>query len=67
MGNIILYTIGCTKCDILKEKLENKNIIFNIIDDENILRELGFDKFPKLSVNGNIMDYPDAVKWVNSQ
>ena len=65
--NVILYTIGCSKCYVLKEKLEAKNIAFDIVDDEDTLRDLGFDKFPKLSVDGKIMEYTDAVKWVELQ
>ena len=64
---IILYTIGCDKCDILKEKLESKDIEFTIFDNEEDLKSMGFDKFPVLEVDGTRMDYGDAVKWVNAQ
>lgn len=67
MNNIIVYTIGCVKCDILEEKLQAKNIKYTTINDEKIFNELKIDKFPVMSIDGKLYEYGDAVKWVNSQ
>jgi len=63
--NIILYTIGCPKCKILESKLKSKSINFTMVSDEKILEEKGFDLLPVLEVDGKIMNFSDAVKWVN--
>ena len=72
MGSkIILYTTGCEKCSILKKKLEGKNIPFETISDENILKEelfikRGFKFMPILQVNDKFMEFIEANKWVNN-
>lgn len=68
MNDVIFYTIGCPKCNILETKLKEKNISFTTVSDEKDLIAKGFgDKtFPLLEVNGNIMGFSQAVKWVNN-
>ena len=62
-----LYTIDCPKCEILEAKLNDKNIKFEKITDEDIAKSLGIDTFPVLEVNGELLKFSDANKWVNSQ
>lgn len=63
---IKLYTNHCRKCEILTAKLKEKNIIFDIEDNEDVLLSLGFDFMPVLEVNGDRLEYGDAIKYVNS-
>jgi len=64
---IIFYTIGCPACNILKTKLDSKHIDYLTIDDLSnpILKTV--ETFPKLDVDGEMMSYAAAIKWVNSQ
>ena len=62
-----LYSNNCPKCEILESKLKDKNIEFEIINDEEIFRSLNIDKFPVLEVDGNLLQFSEANKWVNSQ
>ena len=64
---VTLYTIGCPKCEILKEKLERKKINFNIVSDIETLTEKNYVLLPVLEVDGSVMNYYDAVRWVNEQ
>ena len=63
---IKLYTNHCRKCEILTAKLQEKNISFEIEDNEEILLALGFDFMPVLEVDGERLDYMAAVNYVNS-
>jgi hypothetical protein len=63
---IKLYTNHCRKCEILTTKLKEKNVIFEVIDDEETLTNLGFDFMPVLEVDGKRLEYMDAIDYVNS-
>ena len=64
---IIMYSTGCPKCEILKEKLDAKEISYDLVTDVEEMKKLGITKVPMLSVDGNLMQYRDAVKWVNNK
>lgn len=63
---IKLYTNHCRKCEILTTKLKEKNVSFEVEDDEETLLSLGFDFMPVLEVDGTRLGYGEAVKYVNS-
>lgn len=68
MESITVYTIHCPACNVLEKKLKNKNIIYNIIDDEDILNELNIDNFPMMRINdGPLLNYKEAREWVDAQ
>ena len=67
MNNITLYTIGCGKCVILEKKLNEAGIDYKICEDQKIMEEKGFDFMPVLEVDGQIMNFGEAVKWVNER
>ena len=64
---ITLYTIDCPKCKILEKKLEQANIKYETCKDTNIMTEKGFDFMPVLDVDGQVMNFGEAVKWVNER
>lgn len=66
MKSVILYTTHCPKCNILKAKMDEKEICYNIIDDITIMQEKGFMMAPILEVNGECLDFKKAVDWVNN-
>lgn len=66
-NNVILYEHGCPRCRVLKMKLDQKNIKYETVDDIEIMKSKGFTEAPKLEVNGEIMDFKDAVEWVKEQ
>lgn len=66
--NVIkLYQHGCPNCLRLKAKLDNKKITYENITDKDLMISLGFKSAPKLEVNGEIMDFKQAMKWVEEQ
>lgn len=64
---IVLYSTHCPRCNVLEKKLNNKKIKYDIVDDENEIIKLGIDIVPMLKVNDELMNFGQAVKWVNSQ
>lgn len=64
---MILYTQGCIKCDVLKKKLEQKGLSFTI-ESNNFqkLIDAGIDYMPVLEVNGKLLQFNDAIKYLNS-
>lgn len=63
---IKLYTNHCRKCEILTAKLQEKNISFEIEDNEDTLLALGFDFMPVLEIDGEKLNYLAAITYVNS-
>ena len=52
-----LYTMdNCPKCKMLKQKLEDKHIEIEIINDYDVLCEKGIESVPVLEVNGEKMN-----------
>ena len=64
---IKMYTIECPKCMVLEKKLIAKGIEFTKIMDTKIFSELGIDLFPMLEVNGELLDFSNAIKWINEK
>ena len=64
---IILYSTNCPKCKILEKKLTEKNNKFtknnNVID----MTELGSDQVPVLSIDGKLLSFVEANKWINER
>jgi glutaredoxin-related protein len=64
---IILYSTGCPKCNILKKKLDLKDINYETVTDINIMQAKGFDLMPVLQVGSRVFDFKSAVDWINQQ
>lgn len=67
MSRVILYTIDCPKCRVLEAKLNSKKIQYDTVKDENLMLKLGFDEMPILYVEGDKLDYKQAINWIERQ
>lgn len=67
MTMITLFTIDCPKCKILEKKLEQAGVKYEVCRDREIIASQGFDLMPVLDVDGQIMNFGEAVKWVNER
>ena len=65
--SIILYEHGCPKCRILKMKLDQKGIVYETVNDVEIMKEKGFLEAPQLEIGDTIMNFTEAVKWIGEQ
>ena len=67
MGKVILYEHGCPKCKILKMKLDQKGIVYETVNDVEIMKAKGFSEAPKLEVENVIYGFKEAVEWIKEQ
>lgn len=64
MGKVILYEHGCPKCKILKMKLDQKGVVYETVNDIEVMKVKGFTEAPKLEVDGVVYGFKEAVEWV---
>ena len=65
--NVIMYSTGCPKCNVLKSKLDSKSIPYVVVSDVSSIIAKGIPTVPVLEVNGNMMDFKTAVDWINER
>lgn len=65
--NIIFYSTHCPRCKVVEMKLKQKNISYSEVNDPDEMIKLGLKSAPALSVDGELMDFSAAVKWINAQ
>lgn len=63
---VILYSTGCPKCKVLKTKLDNKGIEYEIVNDTDEMLRLGMTTVPCLGIDGEIKDFKESVDYINS-
>lgn len=63
---IVLYSTGCPRCKVLETKLNQKNVKYVVCDDLREMERKAISTVPCLEVEGEILDFGIAVKWVNS-
>lgn len=57
---------GCGRCQILKEKLINKQIAFDIVEDMDTMKEHNITTVPVLQVNNDVyLQYAQANQYIN--
>ena len=64
---MILYSTGCSKCKVLKEKLDQLHIEYTVCDDTDIMFAKGFLSVPMLEVDDKIMTFNEAIKWLKEK
>ena len=66
---VILYSNDCPRCRVLKKKLTDKHVVFETQSDMTQVYEFGLTELPVMVVkeneNASVMQFADAVKWVN--
>ena len=62
---VILYSTGCPKCEVLKKKLEQKEVNYSTVCSVEEMAALGITTVPVLGVDDNLLEFGQAVEWVN--
>lgn len=65
--NVILYSTGCPKCNILKKKLADAQIDYTVVEDIDVMLSKGLRDVPWLEVDGVLMNFIDSSKWINER
>lgn len=66
MLQITLYSTHCPKCNVLEKKLMQKNIVYDEVNDIEVMKKKGYLTLPVLEIDGVGMEFKAAVEWVNS-
>jgi glutaredoxin len=64
LNNVILFSNGCPRCKVLKQKLDDKQIKYTINEDFDELIENGLQTAPVLKVDDNYYQFGEAVKFI---
>lgn len=65
---VTIYTTDtCPRCKILKEKMKAKGVEYKEVQDIIIMSAKGISTVPVLEVDGDMMDFSKANKWVNEK
>ena len=65
---ITIYTTStCPKCKILKKKLQEKGIEYKEFSDEDEMQRMGILSVPVMDVDGEQLDFPAAIKYINER
>ena len=66
MNKAILYSTGCPKCNVLKAKLKQKNIDY--VENNNVdeMQKMGITTVPMLMINSDLLNFVEAVEYINS-
>lgn len=67
MSKIVLYSNHCPQCKVLESKLKSNNITFSTIEDIDLMIEKGFRSMPMLQIGDDILNYAEALQWVNQK
>ena len=51
---VILYSTGCPKCNVLKAKLDNKNIKYDVVSNVDIIMSKEISTVPVLEIDGQL-------------
>lgn len=64
---IKLYSTHCPQCNALETKLQRAGIEYEICDDRELMLARGFKAAPILETEEGVMNFSQAIKWVNSK
>ena len=62
---IIFHSSHCPKCKVLEMKLQKKGIQYEENNDVDVMIAKGLTMAPALEVDGKMLDFAEANKWIN--
>lgn len=65
--SVVLYSTSCPRCSVLEKKLSMAKIEYDIVNDADLMVEKGFTSVPMLEADGKVMDFREAIEWVNDK
>ena len=63
----ILYTTHCPMCESLTRMLAKNGIQYSVVEDEDEIISAGATSVPSLKVDGKMLTFNEAVKWIKTQ
>lgn len=65
--NIILHSIGCPQCIVLKRKLDAAGIDYILNTDQAKMIEMGIQSLPILQIDDTQYSFKDALTWLRER
>lgn len=65
MNKIILFSTGCPKCNVLKQKLSTYSIDYTLETDMTEIIDAGLMTVPILKVDDKYLEFKEANDWLN--
>ncbi len=62
-----LYSTHCPGCIVLERQLKEKNIEYIEVNDVDEMIRLELTYAPALKVDEKMMEFNEAIQWVNAQ
>jgi glutaredoxin len=63
---VTIYTTPtCSKCKILKKKMDEKKIDYTEIQGIDVMQSLGFTEVPMVKMGDRYINFREANEWVN--
>lgn len=59
-------TENCPMCNMLKRKLSDAHIDYEVCTDMDIMSQLGIRSVPQLEAEGRLMNLPTAMAYIKS-
>lgn len=63
----ILYSTHCPCFEALEERLREAEIEYTVVSDTEQILALGITRVPILEINGQKLNYPAAIRWLNER
>ena len=64
---ITLYSNHCPCCEVLSKELHSVGIPFSTFTNTDQMLSMGFTHLPMLEIDGQLLNYPDALKWIKER
>ena len=64
---VTLFSTNCPKCRVLEQKLNQKNIAFDISNNIQEVIDQGFMSAPVLKIGDDYMNFTTAIAWLKEQ
>lgn len=65
--NVVLYSTDCPQCKVLKSKLDEAGIQYELVTDQSVMEAKGFMTAPMLEVDGEAMNAIGAFGWLSQR
>lgn len=65
--HIILYSNNCPQCKILKSKLDDNKIEYELCSDTDLMLSKGFKSVPMLEVDNIVMTFSQSLNWLKER
>ena len=65
--NVVMYSTNCPKCRVLEMKLKAKGIGHSVVTDVDEMVAKGMTSAPALEVDGELMGFAEAMRWVSAR